>query len=74
MNSRLDDLLESTVFDPPTDFARQVMQRVDSLAEPCPARNAPGWLPWVSIVCGFVVGTAQLVRFVLCAWIVTNAS
>jgi hypothetical protein len=74
MNSQLEDLLESTALEPPEGFAVQVMGRVKRLPPAPRARNAPRWMPWIALVCGFVLGIDELVGFILSAWMTVTAN
>lgn len=68
-NNRLDELLESEMLEPPAGFLRQVMQRIHGLPPSRPARSAPGWVPWVVVICGVVSGVGELTSFIFSAWI-----
>ena len=74
MNSRLDELLESSILEPPAGFSQQVMRQIERLPPPRPARSAPGWLAWVAIMLGVVSGVGELVSFVFSVWIVATVN
>jgi hypothetical protein len=38
------------------------------------ARNAPRWMPWIAVVCGFVLSIDELVSFILSAWMTVTAN
>jgi hypothetical protein len=74
MNSQLEDLLESAALEPPEGFAVRVMAGVKRLPPAPTARNAPRWMPWIAVVCGFVLSIDELVSFILSAWITVTAN
>lgn len=74
MNSQLEDLLESAALEPPEGFAARVMADVKCLPPATKSRAAPRWLPWIAVVCGFVLSIDELVSFILSAWITVTAN
>lgn len=74
MSSRLDDLLESAALEPSEGFAVRVMAGVKRLQPPPAPRSAPRWMPWIAVVCGFVLSIDELVSFILSAWITVTAN
>jgi hypothetical protein len=74
MNSQLEDLLESAALEPPEGFAVRVMAGVKHLPPASAARHAPRWVPWIAVVCGFVLSIDELVGFILSAWITVTAN
>ena len=74
MNDRLDDLLESAAMVPPEGFAARVMASVKQFPPAPKARNAPRWIAWIAVVCGFVLSIDELVSFILSAWITVTAN
>jgi hypothetical protein len=74
MNSRLEDLLESAALEPPEGFAARVMAGVKRLPPTPKARNAPRWMPWIAVACGFALGIDELISFILSAWITVTAN
>jgi hypothetical protein len=74
MNSKIEDLLESVALEPPEGFARRVMAGVEYLPLPGKVRNSPRWIPWVAVICGFVLSIDELVSFMLSAWISVTAN
>jgi hypothetical protein len=74
MNSQLEDLIESAGLEPPEGFVMRVMADVKRLPPAPKARNAPRWMPWIAVVCGFVLSIDELVGFILSAWITGTAN
>jgi len=74
MNDQLDEILESTSLEPPDGFAARVIAGLKYLPAPRQARRSPRWVPWVAILCGFVLSIDELVSFMLSAWITVTAN
>jgi hypothetical protein len=74
MNNRLEDLLESAALEPPEGFAGRVMAGAKRFPPAPKARNAPRWIAWIAVVCGFVLSIDELVSFILSAWITVTAN
>jgi hypothetical protein len=74
MNSRLEDLLESAALEPPEGFAARVIASIENLPPPRKTHTSPRWIPWVAVICGLVLSVAELVSFMLSAWITVAAN
>jgi hypothetical protein len=74
MNSRLEDILESASLEPPEGFAVRVMAGVRHLPPALKARNSPRWIPWIAVICGFLLSIDEMISFMLSAWITVTAN
>jgi len=74
MNDRLDRILESTSLEPPDGFTARVIAELNYMPAPRKARRSPRWIPWVAILCGFVLSIDELISFIFSAWITVTAN
>jgi hypothetical protein len=57
----------------PRDFTERVMQRIQTLPAPAPSPRRAGWLAWIALAGGALLGTAQLAGFMFGIWTASTA-
>ena len=73
MTDPLDRLLSEPMLRPPDDFTERVMQRIRALPVPAPSPRPAGWLAWIALAGGALLGTAQLAGFMFGIWTASTA-
>jgi len=73
MTDPLDRLLSEPLLQPPADFTERVMQRIQTLPAPAPSRRRAGWLAWLALAAGALLGAAQLAGFMFGIWTASTA-
>jgi hypothetical protein len=73
MSDPLDRLLSEPLLQPPADFTERVMQRIQTLPAPAPSRRRAGWLAWLALAAGALLGAAQLAGFMFGIWTAATA-
>ena len=73
MSNPLDRLLSEPLLQPPADFTERVMQRIQTLPAPAPSRRRAGWLAWLALAAGALLGAAQLAGFMFGIWTAATA-
>ena len=73
MTDPLDRLLTEQSLQPPDDFTARVLQRVQHLPEPARPLPRSGWLAWIALAGGALLGAAQLAGFVFGIWTAASA-
>lgn len=73
MSDPMDRLLSEPLLQPPDDFTERVMQRIQTLPAPAPSRRRAGWLAWLALAAGALLGAAQLAGFMFGIWTAATA-
>lgn len=77
MPEDFEQLLKTGLLEPPEDFTRRVMERVDELPLPdfaAPPRRAREKIQWLALIGAGLVAATQLAAFMFGIWTATAAS
>lgn len=69
----LEQLLHSTLLEPPAGFAEQLMRHVQQLPPPATEKTPLAWLQWAALAGGALLGLEKLAAFMFGIWAVSAA-